>query len=158
MAKENTIQQVKLLIENYLKENQYDLYHLEYVKEGKDHVLRLFIDQAPGAKDSFISTDDCEKVSKYISPLLDEKEIIKDAYYLEVSSPGMDRPLKTTKHYEMYVGKKIDLVLYEPVNGEKQLMAILVDGNEDQIRIEKNQEEIIIARKKIAKATLTIEE
>ncbi len=156
MAKKNTIKQVEELLGEYLEENGYALYHVELVKEGQDHFLRIFIDKSPGAEEPYIGTEDCEKVSGYIGPILDQQDLIKDAYYLEVSSPGMDRSLITSAHYRQYLGEEVDLALYEPFEGEKNITATLLDADEEDIRIKKEDREWVLPRKKIAKATLTI--
>ena len=82
----------------------YELYDVLYVKEGKDYYLRILIDSPHG---DGISLDDCEKVNNAITDLLDEKDFIKQAYYLEVSSAGLERNLRANKHFQKYLGQQV---------------------------------------------------
>ena len=96
-----------------------ELVDVEYVKE-RDWCLRIFIDKEGG-----IEIDDCQKLSELLGKALDERDIIPGSYLLEVSSPGLDRPLKKDKDFNREMGKKVDISLYEPLNGEKSLTGVL---------------------------------
>jgi len=93
MAKKNITEIVTDELRGFLSENGYKLYNIEFVKEAKDYILRVYIDRAQGGEGKYIGTDDCEKVSRYLSRRLDELDPIEKSYILEVSSPGIDRAL-----------------------------------------------------------------
>ena len=97
-----TVSLVEDLIADFLKENDLFLWDAEFVKEGRDWYLRLFIDRTDG---EYVSTDDCEMVSEFLSKQLDERDPIEQNYYLEVSSPGMDRELVKPEHFKACIGK-----------------------------------------------------
>lgn len=133
---------VESLIQKKVEAVGYELYDIEYVKEGKDHFLRVYIDNEKG-----ISLEDCEKVSNEINPLLDEANIIADQYFLEVSSPGIERTLRKDKHLEKNIGKEVEVKLFKKdENGNKIYTGKLEGFNEEKIKIE----EIEIPRKDIA--------
>lgn len=124
MGKKKITDVVTELAGDFLAENGYELYNTEFVKEGRDWFLRVYIDKVPEAQD-YISTEDCEKVSRFLSEKLDESDPIEQNYYLEVSSPGMDRPLITPEHYERYVGHEVEIKLYKAIDGVKNINGIL---------------------------------
>lgn len=97
-----------------------EVYDIEYKKEGKDYYLRIFID-----KDGGVGINDCENYSRLISPMLDNEDPIKDNYILEVSSPGMFRKLNTEKHFEKYIGSRVEVKLYKSENGKKSVTGTL---------------------------------
>jgi len=104
-----------------------DLYDIELLKEGSSKILRLYID-----KDAGVDLDDCERVSRAAEEVLDANDPIPTAYYLEVSSPGIERKLTKPAHFARYKGHKIALRLYGPVDGRKKFTGILeecADGN-----------------------------
>lgn len=138
-------EKVEELIQNQVKELGYELYDVQYVKEGKDYFLRIFIDKPEG-----IDLNDCEKVSNEINPIIDKADYIKEAYFLEVSSPGVERVLRKDKHLEQNIGKEIEIKLFKPIENEKIQDGILKQYNEEAIIIEVNEEEKIIDRKNIA--------
>ena len=138
-------EKVEELIQNKVKELGYELYDVQYVKEGKDYFLRIFIDKPEG-----IDLKDCEKVSNEINPIIDKADYIKEAYFLEVSSPGVERVLRKDKHLEQNIGKEIEIKLFKPIENEKIQDGILKQYNEEAITIEVNDEEKIIDRKNIA--------
>lgn len=120
----------------------YELVDIEYVKENNDRFLRFYIWKAEG-----ITIDDCQRVSEVIGEKLDELDPIKESYYLEVSSPGLDRPLKTDKDLKRNLGKDIEVSLYKNLDGKKKYYGQLVDFTEDYIKIKtENLEEKIIER------------
>ena len=122
----------------------YELYDVEYVKEGKDYFLRIYIDSEKG-----IDLNDCEKVSNSITELLDKKDPIKDQYFLEVSSPGVERVLKKDKHLQANIGKEVCVKLFKPLDGKKEYSGLLKDFNNLNITLQ-NSEDIIIERNNIA--------
>ena len=125
---------VKPIIENL----GYKVYDVMYQKEGKDNYLRIFID-----KESGIDLNDCEKVNDSVNDILDEKDYIKAQYYLEISSPGLERNLRRDEQFLDNIGKKVEVHLYNSVNGSKILTGILNEFNEkdiiiDDIKIDKS--------------------
>lgn len=125
------------------------IYNTEYKKEGSEYFLRLFID-----KDGGVTIEDCENVSREISPLLDELTFIKDAYIFEVSSPGIDRALTRNWHFEKVIGEEIDIKLFAPLDGKKEISGILENYSDGEITIEADGKEIIIEKGKAASVHL----
>ena len=117
----------------------YELYDVEFQKEYDNWVLTLFIDRPEG-----VSLDDCELVSNAVDPLLDEADPIEQAYYLSVSSIGIDRPLKKDKDFDRNIGKKLDVRLYAPIGGKKELVGILASHTAESfvLETEKGQQEL----------------
>ena len=103
-------EKIETLISETIEKLGYELYDVIYEKEAKDFYLRIFIDTPNG-----ISLDDCEKVNDAINPILDEANYIKDQYFLEVSSPGVERRLRKNKHFEASISKEVDINLYSPI-------------------------------------------
>ena len=108
----------------------FELDEVEYQKEQGNWVLTLYID-APGG----VTLDDCERVSHAVDPILDEADPIPDAYYLSVSSIGLDRPLKKDRDFARNVGNKLDVKLYAPVNKKKEFLGTLVSFDADSFTI-----------------------
>lgn len=123
MAKVNEM--VKNLLEDFLPDRDTTLWDTEFVKEGRDWFLRVYVDRTDG---EYISTDDCEAVSNFLSEKLDEKDPIEQNYYLEVSSPGLDRTLKTREHFEMSLGKQVEVSLYSPLAEFPELKLKKLEG------------------------------
>lgn len=151
----NLEERVENLLKPTIEKIGYDLYDVEYAKEGKNYFLRIFIDKPEG-----IDLNDCEKVNDAINDLLDEADYIKEQYFLEVSSPGIEKVLKKEKHLEQNKGKEVQVKLFQKDNrGKKEYQGILQDFNEEKVVIQLEetsqdngkQEEIIeLERKKIA--------
>lgn len=147
---------VELLTEDLVmpiveKEN-FELVDVEFKKEGPHRYLRVFID-----KDGGITLDDCQKVSEALSEKLDELDPIEENYFLEVSSPGLDRPLKKDADFQRFKGELVEVKLYEPMNGQKLIEGELVGLVEDQIHLNvKNVGLIEIPREKAALTRLAI--
>ena len=128
---------VKPIIENL----GYKIYDVIYQKEGKDNYLRIFIDSPKG-----IDLNDCEKVNDSVNDILDEKDYIKAQYYLEISSPGIERNLRRDEQFLENINKKIEVHLYNSINNTKVITGILKEYNEDNIvikdmKIEKSKKE-----------------
>ena len=165
MAKQKITETVAEILAGFLEENGYELYHSEFVKEGKDWFLRVYVDLAAGkdaeGNDVYISTEDCEKVSRYLSEKLDEADPIEQNYYLEVSSPGMDRPLIKPEHYKRYVGEEIELKLYKATDGVKNIEGVLTDfapsGDDYSVTVrDHNDKEWNLMLSEIAKASKAV--
>ena len=136
---------VSELIAPVAEELGYYLWDVEFVKEGSRYILRVTIDSDEG-----INIDDCEKMHRAIDPVLDEADPIENAYYLKVSSPGIERELKNEQHIELCIGETVEVKLYAPLNGSKSYNGELC-GCEDGKVLVKNGEEIMrFERKEIA--------
>jgi ribosome maturation factor RimP len=142
----------------FLEQEGYELYHLEMVKVAKDWYLRVYIDKRhESGEQRYISTDDCEKVSRYLSERLDAIDPIEQNYYLEVSSPGMDRQFYTDEHYRRYIGTLVEVKLYKPYQGTKNLEAVLKEVSLGQLTLEdKDGNEIVLPREQVAQTRLAI--
>ena len=138
-------EKIESLVEDKINNLGYELYDVQYVKEGKDYFLRIFID-----KDDGIDLNDCEKVSGEINNLLDEADYITDQYFLEVSSPGIERVLRKDKHLKDNIGNDVELKLFKKINNTKLLQGNLIDFNESYITIETDKEKLQIDRKDIS--------
>ena len=114
-----------------VEEYGFELVDVEYVKEGGTWYLRTYIDKEGG-----ISIDDCEKVSRRLSDILDEKDYIDDTYIMEVSSPGLGRPLKKEKDFKRSLGKEVDIRTYRMIDKQKEFTGILKDYDKDTVTIE----------------------
>ena len=135
-------ERVEELIKDKIENIGYSLYDVEYAKEGPNYYLRIFIDSEKG-----IDLDDCEKVSNEINEKLDEADYIKEQYYLEVSSPGVERILRKDRHLEQNIGKQVEAKLFKKdENGNKNYIGELKKFDEQTVTID----EIKIERKNIA--------
>lgn len=147
--------QIKSVIEDMLKDfieqNGFELVDIEYVKEGSNWFLRVYADKEGG-----IDIDDCGRISEYLSVQLDEKDPIADAYFLEVSSPGAERPLKKTQDYYKAVNSHVFVTTYEPIDGSKEFEGLLLSFDEQELVIEIGKKKIIIPFTKVASARLAI--
>ena len=119
------------LLEPIMEENHFELVDVEYVKEAGNWYLRAYVDKEGG-----ITLDDCELVNRAWSDLMDENDFIPEAYILEVSSPGLGRPLKKDKDFDRNMGNEIEVHLYRAVDRQKQLVGLLKAYNADTITIE----------------------
>lgn len=147
MSDKNIESKVEKLIEKEISDLGYDLYDVEYLKEGRDFYLRIFIDSKDG-----IGIEDCEKVNNVIDPILDEKDLIKDQYFLEVSSVGLERNLRKDKHFQDAIGENIELKLYKKINNTKTILGMLKEYKDGRIKIEVQEDILEIDIKNIASA------
>lgn len=141
----NIEEKVETLIEPIIQGLGYELYDVEYAKDGKDYYLRVFIDSRKG-----ISLEDCEKVSNAINDILDKEDLVKEQYFLEVSSPGIERILRKDKHFEKNIGQEVMTKLYKACDGLKQISGILESFDKNNISIRTDDKSYIIERKNIA--------
>ncbi|MGI6177709.1 MAG: ribosome maturation factor RimP [Eubacterium sp.] len=146
-------------LKGFLEENGLYLWDVAFVKEGPDYFLRVFIDREEGG----VSTDDCELVSKFLSDRLDAADPIPQNYYLEVSSPGMDRKLTRPEHYERCMGELVEVKLYEPFEGSRKLTARLKGFDGQNVTLAREEEKksgngdtFVIPLKNIAGINLAI--
>jgi len=136
-----------------VEEKGYEMVDVEYVKEGSNWYLRAFIDKLGG-----ITINDLEGVSRKLSDLLDEEDFISDAYILEVSSPGLGRPLKKDRDFDRSIGEEIEVHLYRSLNGNKQYVGLLKSYDKDTITIEdEDGSEIALDRVNVSLVRLTID-
>lgn len=142
---------VQELVEPYLTEHNFELVDIEYVKEGSQWFLRVFVD-----KDGGIDIDDCSKISGYLSRRLDEEDPIPDAYFLEVSSPGVERPLKKPKDFYQAINKHVFITTYVPIQGLKEIEGTLIAYDEQTLTVKMQQKQIELPTDKIASARLAV--
>ena len=136
-------EKVEQLVKEPIEKLGYNLYDVEYVKEGPNYYLRIYIDSTKG-----IDLNDCEKVSNQINEILDKEDYIKEQYFLEVSSPGIERILRKDEHLEQNIGKEVEVKLFKKdENGNKNYKGILEKFDTETITIKDNIE---IERKNIA--------
>ena len=142
----NIEEKVEKLVEPIIEKIGYELYDVEYAKEGKNYFLRIFIDNEKG-----IDLNDCEKVNNAITDILDEENYIKEQYFLEVSSPGIERVLRKDKHLEQNIGEQINIKLFKKdENGKKEYLGKLKEFDDLKIVIEQDENEIQVERKNIS--------
>ena len=142
----NIEQKVENLLKDKIEKIGYDLYDVEYTKEGKNYFLRIYIDKPEG-----IDLKDCEKVNDEISDLLDEADYIKEQYFLEVSSPGIERVIRKEKHLKQNIGQEVQVKLFrKDQNGKKEYQGKLLDYTSENITIQTSEEKINIERKNIS--------
>ena len=141
-------EKVSLIIKDAVEAQGVELWDVRYVKEGSSYYLRVFIDKEDG-----INIDDCTNVSHAIDPILDEADPIKESYYLEVCSPGIERELTTPEHFSKMIGEKIKLRLFKARDSVKEFTGILkcYDGS---VTLEIDGNEINFQKNEIAKANL----
>jgi len=130
------------LIKETVSNLQIEIYDVEYVKEGNGWFLRIYIDKENG-----VDINDCETVSRAIEPVIDDAEVINGQYCLEVSSPGIERVLRRTEHFEKYIGHEIEISLYKSVDNKRSFRGILKEADELKIVID----DISFERKDISK-------
>ena len=154
MSKRETYEQrTEELIMPIIEQNQFELVDVEYVKEGGTWYLWAYIDKPGG-----ITVDDCEVVSRALSDLLDKHDFIEDAYVLEVSSPGLGRPLKKEKDFARSIGEEVDVRTFRAISHQKEFTGILRDYDKEKIVLEMEDQELLeIARADIALIRLSFD-
>lgn len=149
------IDTVEELVTPILEELKLELVEVEYVKEGKSWFLRVYIDKETG-----VDIEDCGIVSEKLSEKLDETDPIEQNYYLEVSSPGAERPLKKDKDFQKAIGKHVYIKTYEPIFNEKEFEGKLLEFDGTQVtlevKIKTRVKLIVIPYEKVAKARLAV--
>lgn len=146
MGKKESVEALtEQLIQPIIDANNFELYDVEYVKEGGEYYLRVYIDKEGG-----ITVEDCQLVSRAFNEILDREDYISDQYIFEVSSPGLLRPLKKEKDYVRSVGKLIDIKLYKAVEGQKEYTGILKEYDSETVTLTINDEEKKFERSNLA--------
>ncbi len=128
-----------------LAEHNFELWDVEYVKEAGTWYLRAYIDKEGG-----IAVDDCEVISRILSDWLDKTDFIEDSYILEVSSPGLGRPLKKERDFERSLGEEVEIRLYKALNKQKEFTGILKAYDKETVTIETAEGEMTFTRSDIA--------
>lgn len=152
MAKIKVEQLVEKMVQPILEQLSFELVDVEYKKEGSNWYLRVYIDKPGG-----ITIDDCQTVSEQISSLLDEEDPIPHSYFLEVSSPGLDRILKKDSDFERYKGSKVDVSLYKSKDGKKKFTGELIGWEDDQLLIREKDAVLSFSRAEVASVRLAVE-
>ena len=147
--RENYEAKTEELLAPILERMGFDLWDVEYVKEGADYYLRAYIDKPGG-----ITIDDCVDVSRALSDELDREDYTEDAYILEVSSPGLTRALKKDRDFERSIGRMIELKTYRSIDGSKEFTGTLTAYDKDSIRIDTGDGERDFARADLARVNL----
>jgi len=146
------VKRVEKKVEELLVDGDYDLVAVEYVKEGSERVLRIFIEN----KDGELNLDDCAQLSHRLSDWLDEEDFISESYILEVSSPGIERPLRGKEDFERFTGEKVFIKTYAPIKGQKEFVGELLGLKKDLVRlnIAEDNSKVELPIKSIAAARL----
>lgn len=152
MAKSRVVAAVEELITPLIEEMGIELVDTVYVKEGGRWYLRIFIDQPGG-----IGLEDCQRVSERIDPVLDEHDPIPNSYTLEVSSPGLERPLKKLADFQRFTGRTIRLSTFVPVEGRRKFKGLLVSAGDDAVTLEADGSHVVIPLEQVASARLVAE-
>lgn len=146
-------QKTEEILNPMVEKHGFELVDVEYVKEGGNWYLRAYIDKPGG-----ITVDDCEVISRELSDRLDEKDFVEEAYILEVSSPGLGRPLKKEKDFARSLGEEVEVRTYRAVNRQKEFIGILKAYDKDSITIElEKEEEMTFAKADIALVRLAFD-
>ena len=146
----NIEEKIENLVKQKIEDLGYELYDVQYVKEGQNYILRIFIEKPNGS----IDLNDCEKVNDSINDILDSANYIKEQYFLEVSSTGVEKTLRKDKHLRDNIGEEVQISLFKPIDilekKQKEITGVLKDFNEDNIIIQMDKEEISINGKDIS--------
>ncbi len=142
---------VEEILQPFLEPSGFELVDVEYVKEGKNWFLRVFVDKAGG-----IDIDDCGKISEYLGKKLDESDPIPEAYFLEVCSPGAERPLKKTEDYHRAVNKDVFVTTNTPIGDRTEFEGKLLSFDGQQLEIKAGKSKVTVPLDKVANARLTI--
>ena len=139
-------EKVEKLVKEPIRNLGYEIYDVQYVKEGKDYFLRILIEKQKGV----IDLNDCQKVNNAVTDLIDEANLIKEQYFLEISSTGVERIIRKDEHLKKHIDDFISIKLFKPIDGKKEFVGKLVEFNENAIKINIDNKEIVIGRKDIS--------
>lgn len=153
MSKKNIESSARKITEDILKTTEIELVDIEYVKEGPFMYLKVYIDKPGG-----ITVDDTADISRLLNKKLDEVDLIKEQYFLEVSSPGVERPFKKEADFINNIGNVVEAKFYKPIDGKKSVKGILTEKNENNIVIEIGEDILTIELKDISKINRLIED
>jgi len=144
-----SVQKLNELLQPLVEDLGYEFVGLEYNSNPKHSVLRVYIDHENG-----VDIEDCEKVSRETAALLDVKDPIRSQYNLEISSPGLDRPLFTAAHYRQFAGSQIKVTVFAPQDGRRKFSGPILGADESSVRIEQDGSEVTLELSNIVKARL----
>ncbi len=157
MAKKKISDLIAEWMDGFGRDNGYELSRCEFVKEAGSWYLRVYVDRLQDGAYGHMSAGDCETVSRYLSEKLDEADPIEQNYYLEVSSPGLDRPLISRKDFERFRGERIEISLYKAMDGKKKLEGILTESDDESVTITTDEGTVIqIPKDKAGKINLAV--
>ena len=145
-------EQVASFAQPIVEANGCSLWDVEYVREGSERFIRLYID-----KDGGVNINDCEAIARAVDPILDEKDPIPESYHFEVCSAGLERPLKRPGDFEKFMGSPILVKLYRPRNGLKEIPGILRGYEEGKVTVEAGKETITFEKSEVALVRLRVE-
>lgn len=145
-------EQVAQFAEPIVKAHGCQLWDIEYVREGSERFLRLFIDKEGG-----VGIDDCEAIARAVDPILDEKDPIPESYCFEVCSAGLERPLKRPSDFEKFMDSPVLVKLYRPRNGLKEIPGILRGYEDGRVTMEAGKETITFEKSEVALVRLRVE-
>ena len=145
-------EQVAAFAEPVVQEHGCELWDVEYVREGSEYFLRLYIDKEGG-----VDIDDCEAISRAMDPILDEKDPVPGSYHFEVCSAGLERALKRPGDFERFMGSPITVKLYRPYNGLKELPCVLRGYDSGKLTVESGKETITFEKSQVALVRLRVE-
>ena len=152
MKFERLLQEVQGVIEPILQSQGFELVDLEYQRESQGWVLRIYLDREGG-----VSLEDCAGVSHEVGTVLEVKDLIPNPYVLEVSSPGLTRPLKKPQDFNKFRNQLVKIKLFEPLDGRKNFKGTLLGLEENKVRVEVDQQVFELPLERIAKANLEID-
>ena len=153
MSKKETYEaKATAMLEPICAANGVEIYDVEYVSEAGEWYLRAYIDKEGG-----VTINDCEAVSRAFSDALDADDFIEDAYYLEVSSPGLGRALKKDSHLQKSIGQEVEIKTYKPIDKVKEFSGILKSFNDKEITVETDGKDITFNRQDIALIKLALD-
>ena len=144
--------QVAQFAEPIVLEKGCTLWDVEYVREGSEYFLRLYIDKEGG-----VDITDCEAISRAVDPILDERDPIPESYHFEVCSAGLERALKRPGDFERFMGSPITVKLYRPYNGMKEIPAVLTGYDNGKVTVEAGKETITFEKSEVALVRLRVE-
>lgn len=145
-------QKTEALVSPIIKENNFELVDVEYVREAGNWYLRVYVDKEGG-----ITVDDCEIVSRALSDKLDANDFIEDSYILEVSSPGLGRPLKKEKDFVRSIGKEVDIHLYKSIDRQKEFTGVLKSYSDTEIVLQIEESDVSFDRANVALIRLSFD-
>ena len=149
MFREDIVKRAWETLERPIEQHGYELLEVEFGLQSGRHVLRLFIDSEAG-----IGLDDCQTVTRLIDPILDAEDFIEGNYVIEVSSPGLDRPLRRPQDFERFVGEPVRVKTHAPVDGRKRIKGILKAFDSDMIAIQSDEAVYNVHLQNLRKANL----
>lgn len=145
-------EQVAAFAEDVVKAHGCSLWDVEYVREGSEYFLRLYIDKEGG-----VDINDCEAISRAMDPILDEKDPIPGSYHFEVCSAGLERALKRPGDFQRFLGSPITVKLYRPYNGLKELPCVLRGYEDGKLTVESGKETVTFEKSQVALVRLRVE-